>query len=414
MQSRLPFIVVMSTIMIDAMGIGLIMPVMPDLIGEILGEGVSQAAVWGGALAFTYAAMQFLCGPTLGNISDRFGRRPVLITSLVVLGIDYVLLAVAQSIWLLFLARLMAGIAGATYSTASAYLADSSSKEDRAANFGLVGAAFGIGFVLGPLLGGMLGEFGTRAPFIAAAGLALGNACLAWFALPETLKPENRRAFDWRRGNPLKALMRLRGIPAIGMLVAVEFFYVLSTHVYPVIWSYFATLQFGWSPGMIGVSLGAYGILTALILGLLIRWVLKWLGEMRTAQAGLVINVVALVLVGVNQSGILVFVLMPIITLGAIAGPAIHGMMANRISDSEQGELQGVLTSIAGISAVLSPPLSAATFWAFTNENAPVFLPGAPFLVSALLAAGALVLFHLWRRGHQSALPQDADHGIRS
>lgn len=397
MKSRLPFVVVLSTIVIDAMGIGLIMPVMPELVSEILGQGVTQAALWGGLLSFTYAGMQFLFGPSLGNLSDRFGRRPILITSLVVLGIDYLVMSVAQTIWLLLIARLMAGVAGATYSTAAAYLADTSSKEKRAANFGLVGAAIGVGFVLGPLMGGLLGELGTRAPFVAAAGLALSNACLAYFVLPETLKPENRRPFEWRRGNPLKALMRLRAIPAIGMLVAVEFLYVLSTHVYPVIWSYFATLQFGWSSGMIGASLATYGILTALILGLMIRWVLKRLGEMRTALLGLIVNILGLLLVGINQSGILVFVLMPVITLGAIAGPAIHGMMANQVSDSEQGELQGVLTSIAAIAAVLSPPLSSAVFWAFTNDNAPVFLPGAPFLVSALLAIGALILFLRWQ-----------------
>lgn len=399
MQSRLPFIAVMATIMIDAMGIGLILPVTPDLIEQIMGEDISHAALWGGVLSFTYAAMQFLFGPTIGNLSDRFGRRPVLITSLVILGVDYLIMSVAQSVWLLVLARAMSGIAGATQSTATAYLADTSSKEKRAANFGLVGAAFGIGFVLGPFVGGVLGEIGVRGPFLAAAALALMNATLVYFTVAESLPVEKRRVLEWRRCNPLSALMRLRQIPAIGLLVLVELLFVLSTHVYPVIWSFFATLQFGWSPGMIGASLAAYGLLTALVMGWLIRKILHRLGEVRTALLGLGVNVVALVVVGINTSPVLVFVLMPIIALGAIAGPAIHGIMSNEVSDSEQGELLGVLTSIAGIAAILSPPLAAATFWVFTNENAPVFLPGAPFLVSAILAAGALILFRRWQTG---------------
>ena len=402
MQSRAPFIIVMATLMIDAMGIGLIMPVMPDLIGEILGQGISSAAVWGSLLSFTYAAMQFLFGPMIGGLSDRFGRRPVLMFSLIVLGIDYMIMAAAQVMWLLILARMMSGIAGATYSTATAYLADSSTREKRAANFGLVGAAFGIGFIIGPAIGGLLGELGSRAPFIAAGLLALGNAVFAYFALPETLTVENRREFQLRRANPLRALLRLKAVPAIGLLLVVDFLYVVATHVYPVIWSYFAKLQFGWSSGMVGASLATYGLTTAIVLGLVIRPILRRLGEVRTAYLGLVMCVVALVVVALIENGAMVFVLMPVIALGAIAGPAMQGMMANEVSDNEQGELQGVLASIAGIAAIISPLISAAAFRTFTKDDAVLFLPGAPFLVAAVLAVAALALFGRWRQGHPS------------
>lgn len=398
MQSRATLFIVLATLMIDAMGIGLILPVMPDLIAEILGQDISHAAVWGGLLTFTYAAMQFVFGPLVGNLSDRFGRRPVLLTSLVVLGIDYMIMAAAPVMWLLFLARLMSGIAGATHSTASAYLADTSAPEERAANFGLVGAAFGIGFVIGPAFGGLLGELGTRAPFIAAGILALGNATFAYFALPETLKPENVRTFSWKRANPLSAMMRVRNIPGIGMLVVVDFLFILSTQVYAVIWSYFAKLQFGWSSGMVGASLATYGLTTAIILGVLIRPILARFGEVRTAYWGLVLSMVGLVVVGLLQTGIWVFILMPLVAIGAIAGPAMKGMMSNQVSDNEQGELQGVLASITGIAVIISPLMSSAVFRIFTADYAPIFLPGAPFLASAALGIVAIFLFQRWTR----------------
>ena len=296
MQSRAPFVFIIITVALDAMGIGLILPVMPDLIRDLDAGSVSEAAFWGGLLSFTYAAMQFTCGPLLGNLSDRYGRRPVLILSLTFMGLDYLLMAIAPTLWLLFVARFVSGITGATHSTASAYLADISEKGKRAANFGLVGAAFGVGFILGPAIGGLLGELGPRAPFIAAGILALANAAFGYFALPETLPVEKRRAFEWRRANPFRALMRLRRLPMVGGLMLVFFLYSVANYVYPAVWSYFTIERFGWSVGTVGLSLAAFGISSAFVQGWLIRKQIGWMGEHRTAVFGLVMTIVAMVI----------------------------------------------------------------------------------------------------------------------
>jgi len=387
MQSRAPFIFIIMTVAIDAMGIGLILPVMPDLLRELRGADIADAAFWGGFLAFTYALMQFLCGPLLGNLSDRFGRRPVLIGSLFCLGVDYLLMAMAPTLLLLFVARFIAGITGATHATASAYLADISDKGKRSANFGLVGAAFGIGFILGPAMGGLLGELGPRAPFWAAAALALGNATFGYFLLPETLKPENRRPLDLTRANPFRALMRVQRLPDMGGLIWVYFLYVVSNYVYPAIWSYYTIAQFGWSTGAVGLSLAMFGVTSAFVQGWLIRRLLVWFGEFRTAIFGLSMHILALLILTSLSSGILVFVFMPIVALGVVAGPAVQGMIADRAGDDVQGEVQGVLASVNAVGVVISPVLMTQVFRQFTAETAPVFLPGAPFLVAAVLAS---------------------------
>lgn len=392
MQSRAPFIFIIMTVALDAMGIGLILPVMPELIRDLREQGISDAAFWGGLLSFTYAGMQFLCGPLLGNLSDRFGRRPVLITSLVFMGLDYLLMALAPTLFLLFVARFVSGITGATHSTASAFLADISEKGKRSANFGLVGAAFGIGFILGPAIGGLLGELGPRAPFVAAGVLALANACFGYFVLPETLPPEKRRAFEWRRANPFRALLRAQQLPVVGPLLVVNFLYVISNYVYPAVWSYFTILKFGWSTGMVGLSLAAFGVSSAFVQGWLIRKLLAWMGEMRTAVFGLCMHVLAVAILAMIQDGIYVFIFMPITALGVVVGPALQGMMADRLPDSEQGELQGVLASITGIGVIVSPLVMTWFFRAFTAEQAPVYLPGAPFVVAGVLAVVALAL----------------------
>lgn len=392
MQSRAPFVVIILTLMLDAIGIGLILPVMPELIRSLQGAGISEAAVWGGLLSFTYAGMQFLCGPLVGNLSDRFGRRPVLIFAMVAMGLDYLLMAVAPTLWLLFVARLVSGITGATFSTASAYLADISPPEKRAANFGLVGAAFGVGFILGPAMGGMLGELGPRAPFLVAGALALGNGLFAWIYLRESLPRDRRRAFEWRRANPLGALRRVAALPQLGGLVAVRFLYSVANNVYPAIWTFYTILAFGWSPGLVGASLAAYGLSLAFVQGVVIRPVLRAIGEWRTAIFGLVMTVTGMCILAAIESGVWIFVFMPVLALGELAGPAMQGLMSNRVDDREQGELQGVLASIAGIAAIISPLVMTAIFRVFTADDAPVFLPGAPFLAAAVLSVGALLL----------------------
>ncbi len=400
MRSRLPFIFIIVTVMLDAMGIGLIMPVMPELIVDLQGETVSSAALIGGLLAFTYSIMQFLCAPLLGNLSDAYGRRIVLLTSLVVMGLDYFLMAVAGSLWLLFIARFLSGVTGATYSTAAAYLADISSRENRAANFGLIGASFGLGFILGPAIGGMLGELGPRAPFVAAGVLALVNAAFGWFAVPETLAAGNRRPLDLARANPLRALLRLREIPAVGGLVLVMFVYTIANYVYPAVWSFFGIERFGWSTGTVGLSLAYYGLLAALAQGVLIRPILRRFGERKTAFAGFALTALGMVVLGFIEDGFWVFALMPITALGVIVTPALQGMAANRVADSEQGELQGVISSANGIAMIVSPLVMTGLFRVFTREGAEVYLPGAPFLLAAVLtlvSMGMLAGIRRWR-----------------
>ncbi|MEL6425027.1 MAG: TCR/Tet family MFS transporter, partial [Pseudomonadota bacterium] len=347
---------------------------------------------------FTYAVMQFLFGPTLGNLSDRYGRRPVLLISMVVMGLDYLLMAVAPTLWLLFVARIINGITGATQATANAYMADISKPEDRAANFGLLGAGFGIGFILGPAIGGLLGEIGPRAPFYAAAGLALGNAVLGAIVLKETLPPERRRPFCLREGNPAAAILRLRAVPQIGGLIAVVFAYQLASNVYPVIWAFFTTAKLGWSPGLIGQSLAAFGVCVAVVQGGLIRVFIDRFGPERTVQIGLMLNLVALVSIAFVPSTMLLFMLLPICALGIIVTPAAQGIMSAALSADRQGELQGVWASSDGAARIVSPPLMTGLFALFTAPGLP-YLPGAPFLAAALLTVVSLVLFLRWRAG---------------
>ena len=393
MQSRLPMIFILLTVVLDSMGIGLIMPVMPDLIQSLEGGDLGQAALWGGVLATTFAVMQFLFGPTIGSISDRFGRRPVLLIALVVMSFDYVLMAVAGTIWLLVIGRVIGGITAATQSTASAYMADISKPEDKAANFGLIGAAFGIGFVIGPMLGGVLAEYGTRAPFWAAALLAGANAIFGYFALPETVTDRIRRPFDIKRANPLGAFKSITQLPDLGRFMIISFVISLAFFVYPSVWAYFGKLQFGWGPGMIGLSLGAFGVGIAVVQGLLMRPILNKIGERNAVVLGLSVDVLAFIMLGFVTNGWIALALTPFTALGSIAGPALQGIMSRTAADNQQGELQGALTSINAVATIMAPLLMTQLFFYFTHESAPAYLPGAPFLFSAVLTFGAVLIF---------------------
>ncbi len=395
-RMRLPIIFILLTVMIDAMGIGLIIPVMPDLIQELGGGTLAEAAIWGGILSTTFAVMQFLFGPVMGGLSDRFGRRPVLLLALLVMAMDYVVMAVAGSIWLLLLGRVVGGITAATQSTASAYMADISAPHERAARFGLVGAAFGAGFVLGPLLGGFLAEYGTRAPFWLAAGLAAGNALFGWIVLKETVTPERQRAFSWRRANPLGALRSLGRLPGVTPLLLVYFIYYVGFAVYPAVWSYFGKERFDWSPATIGLSLALFGVTMAIIQGGLIRPVLRAFGERGTVIVGHAFSIVSLIGIAMITSGFWVLVLTPLAAMGGIIPPALQGIMSARVADDAQGELQGALTSASALAMMLSPLVMTYTFAQFTDADAPVYLPGAPFLLAACLSTlglAALVAF---------------------
>ena len=390
---RLPVLFILITVTIDAMGIGLILPVMPDLIREVRGASLADAALWGGMLSAVYAVMQFGFSPLIGNLSDRFGRRPILLISMGVLALDYVVMAVAGTIWMLFAGRIVAGIAAATHSTALAYMADITDSSKRAQNFGLISAGFGMGFILGPVIGGLLGGLDPRAPFIAAACLAAANFAFGWFVLPESLPPERRRAFDWSRANPVGALKSMRKLPGVGALLAVMLAYQIANFTYPAVWAYYIQGAFGWDARMVGLSLAAYGVAIAMVQGGLIRAILPRLGEGRAVFWGLILNTGCLLAYGVATQGWMIWILIPISAVGAIVAPAMQGVMSRAAGERQQGELQGVLSSISALSMILSPLMMTQAFFWFTREAATLRLPGAPFLLGAVLMAGALAIY---------------------
>ena len=390
---RLPVLFIMLTVMIDAMGIGLIMPVMPDLMVEVGGGTLGAAALWGGLLSTSFAAMQFLFGPVVGGLSDRFGRRPILLVSLVAMAADYLLMAVAGTIWLLLIGRIIGGITAATHSTANAYIADISKPKEKSANFGLIGAAFGLGFVLGPLIGGLLAEYGTRAPFYAAAILSGLNALFGWVVLKETVTDAIRRPFSLKRANPFGAFKALSKLPMIGTLLGVYFFYSIAHTVYPAIWSYFGKERFDWDPATIGLSLGLFGIMMAVVQGFLIRPAIKYLGERGTIIYGLFFDILAFGFLSIVTSGTVALLFVPVAALAGIVSPALQGLMSQAVGDDQQGELQGALTSLSALAMIISPMLMTSTFAAFTSETAPFYMPGAPFLLALILTLMAIALF---------------------
>ncbi|MBB5515071.1 DHA1 family tetracycline resistance protein-like MFS transporter [Rubricella aquisinus] len=390
MKSRLPFVFIIFTVMLDAMGIGLLMPVLPDLISALDGGSLADAARWGGLLAFTYAGMQFLFGPLVGALSDRFGRRPILLISLVGMGLAYVITAFAPYLWLLFVARVVSGITGATYSTANAYVADISPRDKRAANFGLVGLGFGIGFILGPAMGGYLGQFGYQAPVIAAAALSFANAIFGFFVMPETLK--SPRPIVWKEADPIRAVMKVRSLPGLGPLLLILFLYTIAHNIYPAIWAFFTIERFAWDVNMVGISLAAFGICMAIVQGGLMRIILAKIGDYGTAVFGLTIDMLVFGIIMFVTQTWQIFMLMPVMALGVVVGPALNGIMANATPDDRQGALQGVLASLQGIAAILSPLLMTNLFSAFSGEDAPIYLPAAPFLAAGVLTAICLGL----------------------
>ncbi|MEY1557652.1 TCR/Tet family MFS transporter [Yoonia sp. R2331] len=407
-KNRLPIIFILISVVLDSMGIGLIMPVMPDLIQEVGDFDLANAAIWGGILTTIFAVMQFLFGPTIGSLSDRFGRRPVLLISLAVMAFDYVLMAVAGTMTLLIIGRILGGITAATQSTAAAYMADISKPEEKAANFGLIGAAFGVGFVLGPLLGGVLAEFGTRAPFWAAAILAAANFVFGYFILPETVTDKIRRPFSIRRANPLGAFQHLSALPGLTRLMAILFIYAVAFFVYPGVWAYYGAERFDWSPGMIGLSLGIFGIGIAVVQGLLMRPILSRIGERNAVVLGLSIDVLAFVALGFVTNGWIALALTPLTALGSIAGPALQGIMSRAASDDQQGELQGLIASINAVATIVAPLIVTSTFWYFTADTAPIYAPGAPFLLSAALTVICIVIFASARQRLEKSLGDKA------
>ncbi|MBL7750184.1 MAG: TCR/Tet family MFS transporter [Chitinophagaceae bacterium] len=380
------------TLLIDVTGFGIIIPVIPKLISEMLHIPVNEASAYGGWLTAAYAVMQFIFAPALGNLSDKYGRRPVLLFSLFGFGVDYLVTALAPSFGWLFLGRILAGITGASFSTASAYIADVSTAETRAKNFGMIGAAFGLGFIIGPLLGGLLGELGTRVPFYAAAGLALLNWLYGYFVLPESLPPDKRRAFNWKTIIPGVSLVKLKKYPSIIGLFFSFFFISLAAHAVQSNWSFYTIYVFNWSEGMVGISLTVVGVLIGLVQGLLIRVINPKLGNEKSVYIGLVLYSVGMLLFGMASEGWMMFVFLIPYCLGGIAGPAIQAIMAKHVPSNEQGELQGSLTSTMSLTSIFGPVLMTGLFTSFTQAKGFWHIPGMPFFAGALFMFTSAVL----------------------
>ncbi|UEG49571.1 TCR/Tet family MFS transporter [Ferruginibacter lapsinanis] len=380
------------TLLIDVTGIGLIIPVVPKLIEELIHGNISQASTYSGWLTFVYAIMQFLFAPLLGNLSDKYGRRPVLLLSLLGLGIDYIFLFLAPSIGWLFVGRIIAGFAGASFTTATAYIADVSTAENRAKNFGMVGAAFGLGFIIGPMIGGLLGEYGARIPFIVAAGLSLLNCLYGYFVLPESLSVEHRRAFDWKRANPFGTLKQLKKYTAVSGLIFSFFLIYMAGFSVQSTWSFFTIQKFSWTSKMIGISLGVVGFLVALVQGGLIRIINPKLGNKNSIYVGLFLYSLGLMLFAFASQSWMMFVFLIPYCLGGIATPALQAIISSQVPANEQGELQGGLTSIMSIANILAPIIFTNLFAYFTKPEAPVHFAGAAFLLGAIFMLTSILV----------------------
>lgn len=396
------------TILVDSIGVGIIFPVMATLINQITGSNLGEDSTYGGLLMSTYAAMQFICAPILGGISDRYGRRPVLLISLFGLGIDYLFLAVANTLPLLFLGRLIAGIGGASFTTGFAYIADVSAPEKKAQNFGLVGAAFGLGFIIGPLLGGLLSGLGPRAPFIAAACLSLLNFLYGLFILPESLKPENRRPFNFKRANPFGAFRQMLLRKDIRLLVLVMFLLYTGGQAMPATWAFFTKYKFDWSDKMVGYSLAFVGLVVAAVQGVLIRLTQKKFGNHPTVVTGLILYTIGMLLFAFAGQAWMMFGFTLIYALGGVAPPTIQATISSRVAMNEQGETQGLITSVTSIASIVSPLLMTQLFKTFTQENAPLHFPGAAFMAATLLFILALLFYLVDRKRMLSSGPVSA------
>ncbi|MCY7351047.1 MAG: TCR/Tet family MFS transporter [Cytophagaceae bacterium] len=374
------------TLLIDITGFGIIIPVIPKLLEQLTGGTLSDASRYGGWLTFAYAVMQFVCSPIIGGLSDQFGRRPVLLASLFGFGIDFLLTGFAPTIGWLFVGRIVAGITGGSITTAAAYIADVSTPEKRAQNFGLIGAAFGLGFIIGPAIGGLLGSFGTRVPFFVAAGLALLNWLYGYFILPESLKPENRRPFDWKRANPVGSLLHLQRYPVIISLVASLVCIYIAGHAMQSTWTFFTMERFKWNEKWVGLSLAFIGVTAAIVQGGLIRILIPKLGQKRAVYLGLSLYALGFLCFAFANRSWMMFAFMIPYALGGIAGPSLQGIISSQVPANEQGELQGALTSLISVTAIIGPVLMTNLFAYFTAPGNPTYFPGAPFLLGAVLS----------------------------
>jgi MFS transporter, DHA1 family, tetracycline resistance protein len=393
MSSKRPALsFIFVTLLIDVIGLGIIIPVMPKLIQELTGGTLSEASLYGGWMYFAYALMQFICAPIVGGLSDRYGRRPVLLASLFGFGVDYIFLTLAPTLAWLFVGRIIAGMLGASFTTGAAYIADISTPEKRAQNFGIIGAAFGLGFIIGPMMGGLLEPLGSRVPFMVAAGLSLLNFIYGLIILPESLKPENRRKFEWSRANPISSLLNLKRYPVILGLVASLVLVYISSHAVQTNWSFYTIEKFGWTPTMIGYSLGVVGLVFAIVQGGLIRIIIPKLGQERSVYVGLGLNALGFILFALATQSWMMFAFTVVYCFGGIAGPALQGIISTQVPANEQGELQGALTGLMSVTSIIGPLLMTSTFAYFTDRSTSYYLPGAPMLLGAVLTITATLM----------------------
>ncbi len=397
-EKRNPALIfIFITVLVDVIGFGIIIPVIPKLITDLIHGDLSDAAKIGGWLMFSYAATQFVFSPILGGLSDQYGRRKVLLFSLLGFGIDYIVVGFAPNITWLFAARIVAGITGSSISTAGAYIADVSPPEKRAQNFGLIGAAFGLGFIIGPALGGILGHYGARVPFFAAAGLTLLNWLYGFFILPESLKPENRRKFDWKKANPIGSLLMLKNYPIIFGLIPSLVLIYLANWAQQSSWTYYTMKKFDWDTRMVGYSLGFVGLTVAIVQGGLTRIIIPKLGTSKSLFVGLMFSAFGYIAFAFATQSWMMFAFMIPFAMGGLAGPALQGIISSQIPANEQGQLQGALTSLMSFTSIFGPLVMTGLFYYFTSDKAPIQFPGAPFfagfifmIISLLFALNAL------------------------
>lgn len=396
------------TLLIDVMGWGLIIPVMPKLVSELKHIPVNEASTYGALLISVYAFTQFVFSPIIGNLSDKYGRRPVLLSSLAGFAIDYIFQALAPTYGLLFVGRVIAGITGASITTAAAYIADVSTPENRAKNFGMIGAAFGLGFIIGPALGGLLAGWGIRAPFYAAAVLCLLNFLYGYFVLPESLDKEHRRPFEWKKANPFGSLQFLRKTPSIGGFAICYFLLYLAAQAVQGNWSYYTIYRFGWEEDMVGISLAVVGLLVGLVQTLVTRKINPLLGNEKSIYIGLCLYSLGLVLFGLASSTWLMFLFLIPYCFGGIAGPALQASMAEHVARNQQGALQGALTSLMSLTTIIGPFIMTNLFKYFTTDKAPFLLPGIPFFLGALFMLMALLVIMKVFRKEKKPAPESA------
>jgi DHA1 family tetracycline resistance protein-like MFS transporter len=392
------------TLLIDVMGWGLIIPVMPDLISKLKNIPVNEASPYGAWLLSVYAITQFLFAPVIGNLSDKYGRRPVLLCSLIGFGIDYLFLALAPSYGWLFIGRIIAGITGASFTTASAYIADVSTTETRAKNFGMIGAAFGLGFIIGPALGGLLAGWGVRAPFYAAAILCLLNTLYGYFVLPESLSEEHRREFHWKRASPFGSLLLFKRYPVIGRLAFCFFLIYMAAQSVQANWNFFTIYRFQWSEKMVGLSLAVVGLLVGSVQAGLTRVINPRLGNERSIYLGLLLYSLGLIMFAFATEGWMMFAFLIPYCLGGIAGPSLQAVLSGHVPPNEQGELQGALTSLMSLTTILGPLLMNNLFKFFTTGKDHMHFPGAPFLLGAVFMICSIIVAWMTLRSEKHAV----------